>query len=82
LSLGLVAAALLDPSLPAHAAEAAKAARPACTIKLSDEVFLKLASGSLSTEWAYATGDLGIEGSMGVALKMKAVLALLGKLAK
>ena len=70
------------PRVELVAAEAAKAARPACTIKLSDEVLVKLASGSLSTEWAYAKGDLGIEGSMGVALKMKAVLALLGKLAK
>jgi hypothetical protein len=51
--------------------------KPACTIRCNDETFAKLASGALSTEWAYARGSLGVQGSMGVALKLKQVLGLL-----
>lgn len=83
-----VASWLLDaaPLQPAPQVELvtvdeAKAAKPACSIRLTDDTFVQLASGSLSTEWAYAKGALTVDGSMGVALKMKQVLRLLGSLA-
>ena len=50
------------------------------TITVSDGDFMKLCRGELSTEWAYATGKMEVVGSMGVALKMKGLLDLAGKL--
>lgn len=54
--------------------------KPSCSISLSDATFLQLTRGELSTEWAYARGLLKVQGSMGVALKMKPILELAGKL--
>eukprot|EP00605_Chrysophyceae_sp_TOSAG23-4_P000475 GSChrysophyteH1.ASY1.ANO1.534.1 assembled CDS len=50
------------------------------TISVSDSDFMLLCSGDLSAEWAYATGKMTVDGSMGVALKMKKLLELAGKL--
>ena len=50
------------------------------TITVSDNDFMKLCSGDLSAEWAYATGKMQVDGSMGVALKMKQLLDMAGKL--
>jgi len=65
-------------------ADAARAAVPkaAAVIRLSDDTWVKLVSGGLSTEWAYMRGQLKISGSMGVALKMKAVLGIVGTISK
>jgi NAD(P)-dependent dehydrogenase (short-subunit alcohol dehydrogenase family) len=52
----------------------------AVSITLSDSDFLKICSGDLSTEWAYAMGKMKLDGSMGVAMKLKGLLALAGKL--
>ena len=65
----------------AHEARAGKVPI-AVNVSLSDEHFLKLCSGDLSAEWAYATGKMKVEGSMGSALKLKGLLALAGKLNK
>jgi putative sterol carrier protein len=54
----------------------------AAVIRLSDDTWVKLVSGGLSTEWAYMRGQLKISGSMGVALKMKAVLGIVGTISK
>ena len=62
--------------------DASAPAKPACTITLSDDTFIKLTSGALSTEVAYMRGLIKITGSMGVAMKMKALLELAGQLAK
>lgn len=69
--------------LPSSAASAMPSASspsqaPACTIHVSDTTIARLASRSLSTEMAFMRGLLKVEGSMGVALKMKEVLALAG----
>ena len=63
-------------------AEAGRDGRPATqlTITVSDADFMRLCSGDMSTEWAYATGKMTVDGSMGVAMKMKALLSLAGKL--
>ena len=65
-------------------ADAARAAVPkaAAVIRLSDDTWVKLVSGGLSTEWAYMRGQLTVSGSMGVALKMKAVLGIVGTISK
>jgi hypothetical protein len=65
-------------------ADASKNAAPkaAAVIRLSDETWAKLVSGGLSTEWAYMSGQLKVSGSMGVALKMKAVLGIVGNISK
>lgn len=52
----------------------------AVTITLSDSNFLKLCTGELSAEWAYAMGKMQLDGSMGVAMKLKNLLELAGKL--
>ena len=70
----------LAPQVELVTVDAVKAAKPACSIRLTDDTFVQLAAGSLSTEWAYAKGALTVDGSMGVALKMKQVLRLLGSL--
>ena len=76
------------PSLTSYAslkqANEARLGRPAVsvTISVTDENFMNLCSGSLSAEWAYATGKMQVDGSMGVALKMKGLLELAGELGK
>ena len=45
-----------------------------CTIKISAENLEKLIDGSLNAMMAYTLGKLKIEGSMGVAMKVAALL--------
>lgn len=45
-----------------------------CTIQLSPETLEQLLGGALSPTWAYTTGRLKIEGSLGVALKFASKL--------
>ncbi|HET6520261.1 MAG TPA: SCP2 sterol-binding domain-containing protein [Geminicoccaceae bacterium] len=45
-----------------------------CTIELSPETLEQLLTGTLSPTWAYTTGRLKIEGSLGVALKFASKL--------
>jgi|TARA_B100000315_G_scaffold232515_1_gene244807 putative sterol carrier protein len=45
-----------------------------CTIRLSLDNLKKLMSGNLSPTLAYAMGKLKIEGSMGLAMKVAALL--------
>ena len=65
-------------------ASEARLGKPAvsASISVSDDNFMNLCSGSLSAEWAYATGKMHVDGSMGVALKMKGLLELAGQLGK
>jgi len=75
-----------EPSVRHYAsladAKKARSGKPTAelTITVSDGDFMRLCSGGLSTEWAYATGKMEVVGSMGVALKMKGLLDLAGKL--
>lgn len=48
---------------------------PNVTLICSDETLTKLASGALSPEYAYMRGFLQIKGQMGVAQKVKKLLA-------
>ena len=41
-----------------------------CTIRLSPETLEQLLAGALSPTWAYTTGKLKVEGSLGVAMKL------------
>lgn len=50
------------------------AADPDCTIRLSMANLEKLVDGALSPTLAYAMGKLRIEGSMGIAMKVAALL--------
>ena len=52
----------------------------AVTIECSDETFIKLSSGKTSPEWAFAMGQMKVDGSMGVALKIKGLLNLTSKI--
>lgn len=45
-----------------------------CTMKMSREDFLKMVNGELDGTTAFMMGKLKIEGSMGVAMKLKSVL--------
>lgn len=45
-----------------------------CTIRLSVDSLEQLIAGTLSPTFAYAMGKLRIEGSMGVAMKLAAML--------
>lgn len=45
-----------------------------CTIRLSIKNLRKLAEGALSPTLAYAMGKLRVEGSMGLAMKVAALL--------
>ena len=45
------------------------------TMRLSEESLEKLLSGSLDPTMAYMTGKLKVEGKMGVALKINAMLS-------
>lgn len=53
--------------------------KPSTTISCTDEKWLLIATGSLSPEYAYMRGFMKIDGSMGNALKVKTLLALLTK---
>ena len=48
--------------------------KPYVVLSCSDTTFLALASGESSSEFAYMRGLLKIKGSMGAALKVKALL--------
>ena len=41
-----------------------------CTIRLSRETLEQLLDGALGPTWAYTTGKLKVEGSLGVAMKL------------
>ncbi len=41
-----------------------------CTIRLSRETLEQLLDGALGPTWAYTTGRLKVEGSLGVAMKL------------
>ncbi len=41
-----------------------------CTIRLSRETLEQLLDGALGPMWAYTTGRLKVEGSLGVAMKL------------
>jgi len=45
-----------------------------CTLKMSAESFKKFLSGSLSGTMAFMTGKLKIDGDLGKALKLEAIL--------
>ena len=45
-----------------------------CTIRLSPATLDQLLDGALSPTWAYTTGKLKVEGSLGVAMKLAARL--------
>ena len=45
-----------------------------CTMKMSKDDFLKMVAGELDGTTAFMMGKLKIEGSMGVAMKLQAVL--------
>jgi putative sterol carrier protein len=45
-----------------------------CTIKISDENFVKLVSGNLNPQMAFMTGKIKVHGNMGLALKLQKVL--------
>ena len=48
---------------------------PNVTLICSDDTLLKLSTGDLSPEYAYMRGFLQIKGQMGVAQKVKKLLA-------
>ncbi len=64
----LVDATATPPALSNEAGEAD------CTIKLSLEDMQKLLAGQLNPTFAYTMGKLKIEGSMGLAMKLAAML--------
>ncbi len=64
----LVDATATPPALSNEAGEAD------CTIKLSLDDMQKLLAGTLNPTFAYTLGKLKIEGSMGLAMKLAAML--------
>jgi putative sterol carrier protein len=54
---------------------ALKGAEPDCTMIISIEDFLAIADGSLDSVSAFMTGRLKVNGDMGVAMKLSAILA-------
>ncbi len=45
-----------------------------CTLKISLENFIKLTNGDLDPIMAFTMGKLKVEGSMGIAMKLSAIL--------
>ena len=58
-----------SPPALSHADEEA-----ACTIRLSEAKLLKLMDGQLSPTLAYTLGQIKVEGSLGVAMKLANLL--------
>lgn len=64
-------AVLIDAtSTPPAVTEDDGAAEADCTIRLSRETLEQLLDGALGPTWAYTTGQLKVEGSLGVAMKL------------
>ena len=55
---------------PAVAEDDGGMAEADCTIRLSRETLEQLLDGALGPTWAYTTGQLKVEGSLGVAMKL------------
>ncbi|MFQ5784568.1 MAG: SCP2 sterol-binding domain-containing protein [Alphaproteobacteria bacterium] len=64
----LVDATTAPPSLDEDSAEAD------CTVRLSLDDFGRMVTGGLSPSFAYMTGKLKVAGSMGLAMKVAALL--------
>ncbi len=64
----MVDATAAPPALSNEAGEAD------CTIRLSLEDFERLMAGTLNPTFAYTMGKLKVEGSMGLAMKLAALL--------
>ncbi|MFD2639356.1 SCP2 sterol-binding domain-containing protein [Piscibacillus salipiscarius] len=48
---------------------------PDCTLKMSQEDFIKMVEGNLNGTQAFMSGRLKIKGNMGLALKLQDILA-------
>ena len=55
--------------------EGAPASTPSATVKMTTEDFQALSSGSLNPMMAFMTGKLKVDGSMGTAMKLGALLS-------
>lgn len=47
---------------------------PACTVRVSSEKLVQLLDGELSPTLAYSLGQLKVEGSLGLAMKLAGML--------
>ena len=64
----------LDLTAPGGAITEGSSGKADCTVKINDENFVKLISGSLNPQMAFMTGKLKVAGNMGLALKLANIL--------
>ncbi|MBI2068159.1 MAG: SCP2 sterol-binding domain-containing protein [Deltaproteobacteria bacterium] len=63
----------LDLTVPGGTIQSGISDKATCTIKISDENFLKMISGQLNPQMAFMTGKLKVQGNMGQALKLQKI---------
>ncbi|MBI4373283.1 MAG: SCP2 sterol-binding domain-containing protein [Deltaproteobacteria bacterium] len=64
----------LDLTGPLGQVKEGSSGKATCTVKISDENFVKLIEGKLNPQMAFMTGKLKVQGNMGLALKLQKIL--------
>ncbi|MBI2083233.1 MAG: SCP2 sterol-binding domain-containing protein [Deltaproteobacteria bacterium] len=64
----------LDLTVPGGKVKKGASGKANCTVKMSDENFVKLLEGKLNPQLAFMTGKLKVQGNMGLALKLQKIL--------